>query len=80
MTVLYLLLLVPAALAVMMTPFAFDQGSTPEAWALVTKILALPLVVIATVVGMWVFYKLKLYWVAIVWSWLPVVNILMLFV
>lgn len=80
MTVLYLMLLIPAALAVMMTPFAFDQGPSPEAWALVTKILALPLVVIAAIVGMWMFYKLKLYWVAIAWSLLPVVNILLLFV
>ena len=80
MTVLYLLSLAPAALAVMMTPFAFDQGSTPEAWALVTKILVYPLVVIVTIAGAWIFYKLSLFWVAIAWSLLPIVNILLLFI
>lgn len=79
-TVLYLLSLVPAALAIMMTPFAFDQGSTPEAWALVTKILVYPLVVVVTIIGAWILYRLKLFWVAIGWSLLPVVNILLLFV
>ena len=79
MTVLYLLSLAPAALAVMMTPFAFDQGSTPEAWALVTKILVYPLVVIVTIAGAWIFYKLSLFWVAIAWSLLPIVNILLIF-
>ena len=79
MMVLYLLSLAPAALAVMMTPFAFDQGSTPEAWALVTKILAYPLVVIITLVGSWIFYRLGWFWVAIAWSLLPIVNILLIF-
>ncbi len=78
-TVLYLLSLAPAALAVMMTPFAFDQGSTPEAWALVTRILAYPLVVIITLVGSWIFYRLSWFWVAIVWSLLPIINILLIF-
>ena len=78
-TVLYLLSLAPAALAVMMTPFAFDQGSTPEAWALVTKILAYPLVVIISVVGSWIFYRLSWFWVAIAWSLLPIINILLIF-
>ena len=80
MTVLYLLSLVPAALAIMMTPFAFDQGSTPEAWALVTKILVYPLVVVVAIVGAWILYRLKLFWVAIGWSLLPILNILLLFV
>lgn len=80
MTVLYVLSLIPAALAVMMTPFAFDQGPSPEAWALVTKILAYPLVVVVSIVGSWIFYKLSLYWVAIAWSLLPIVNVLLLFI
>lgn len=80
MTVLYVISLGPALLAATMTPFAFDQGSSPEAWALVTKILAYPVVTVMAIAGMWLFYKLKLYWVAIGWSLLPVVNILLLFV
>lgn len=79
-TVLYLLSLAPAALAVMMTPFAFDQGSSPEAWALVTKILAYPLVVVVSVAGSWIFYRLSWFWVAIAWSLLPVLNILLFFI
>jgi hypothetical protein len=78
-TILYLLSLVPAALAIMMTPFAFDEGATPEAWALVTKILVYPLVVIISVVGSWIFYRLSWFWVAIAWSLLPIVNILLIF-
>lgn len=79
MTILYLLSLVPAAMAITLTPFAFDEGATPEAWALVTKILVYPLVVIVSIVGFWILYRLSWFWVAIAWSLLPVVNILLLF-
>ena len=65
---------------------AFADGPLPrsavprEAWALVTKILVYPLVVIVTIAGAWIFYKLSLFWVAIAWSLLPIVNILLLFI
>ncbi len=78
-TVLYLLSLAPAGLAILMTPFAFDQGPSDAAWALVTKVLVYPLVVVVALVGSWILYRLRLYWPAIVWSWLPLANILLLF-
>jgi hypothetical protein len=72
-SILYLLLLVPAAMFAMLSPFAFDSGTSPEAWQVFIFLVSTPFVLLGGLILPWIFYILKWYLAAIITAALPLV-------
>lgn len=74
LNILLLLCLIPAALAVMMSPMIFDApGSTEETAPrlMFTAVVSLPLFLLAGQVLSWIFFAKKRYRTALYFSLLP---------
>ena len=74
-TIVFGLSLLPAAMAVMMSPMAFDAGQSREAWTLVVLVWAYPVLVIVGLVVAWILYAFKAYRTAIAFSLLPLLDV-----
>ena len=74
-TIVFGLSLLPAALAVMMSPMAFDAGQSREAWTLVILVWAYPVLVIAGLLAAWILYSFKAYRTAVAVSLLPLLDV-----
>ncbi|MFP5287984.1 MAG: hypothetical protein ACLGI9_19765 [Thermoanaerobaculia bacterium] len=74
-TILFGLSLLPAAMAAMMSPMAFDAGESPEAWALVLLTLSYPVLVLLGLLVAWILYARRAYRTAIAFSLLPLLNV-----
>lgn len=70
-TILYLLLLVPAALFAMLSPFAFDSGTSSQAWQVFIFLVSTPFVLLGGLILPWIFYVLKWYLPAMITAALP---------
>ncbi len=77
-TVLFGLSLLPAAMAVMMSPMAFDAGESREAWTFVLSVWAYPVLVILGLLMAWIFYTARAYRTAIAFSLLPLLDVAVL--
>lgn len=73
LTVLWGLLLIPAVLFALMSPFAFDSGTTPEAWRVFYLMISFPFVLVGSVIFGWVLYAVRLYLPAFLAALLPVI-------
>ncbi len=74
-TAVFVLSLVPAALFVMMSPMAFDSGTSTDAWMIVISIWLYPLAVLLSVSGSWIAFAAKRYRFALIWSLLPLLDV-----
>ena len=77
-TSLFLLSLIPAAFFVMMSPMAFDSGASKESWMIVLPIWCYPPAVLLSVAGSWIAFAAKRYRFALIWSLLPLLNVVFL--
>jgi hypothetical protein len=75
-TVLFSLLLLPAGLAIMMSPMAFDAGVGAFAVALVAILLSYPLATLVSIPSSWIAYRRGAYRAAILLGLLPAAIIL----
>lgn len=73
LTVLWGLLLIPAVLFALMSPFAFDSGTTPEAWRVFYLMISFPFVLAGSIIFGWVLYAIRLYLPAFLAALLPVI-------
>jgi len=74
--VLWGLLLIPAVLFALMSPFAFDSGTTPEAWRVFYLMISFPFVLVGSIIFGWVLYAIRLYLPALLAALLPVIIFL----
>ncbi len=75
-TALFSLPLLPAGLAIMMSPMAFDSGVNSFAVALVAILLTYPLAMLVSIPSSWIAYRRGAYRAAILLSLLPTINVL----
>ncbi len=73
LTVLWGLLLIPAVLFALMSPFAFDSGTSPEAYRVFYMMIAFPFVLVGSLIFGWVLYAVRLYLPGFLAALLPVV-------
>lgn len=73
MTIVWLLALVPASLFALMFPFAFDQGTSPQAWTVAIGLLGGPFAIIGSLLLAWLLFAARLIKAAIVVMFLPLV-------
>lgn len=76
LTVLWGLLLIPAILFAEMSPFAFDSGTTPEAYRVFYLMISFPFVLVGSLIFGWVLYAIRLYLPGFLTALLPVVIFL----
>ena len=74
-TILFGLSLLPAAMAVLMSPMAFDAGASREAWTMAIIIWAYPVLVILGLLLAWILYAARSYRAAIAASLLPLLDV-----
>ncbi len=72
-TLLWILALLPAGAFALMSPFAFDSGTSDAAWRVFIGLIGMPFVLVLSTVIAWVMYALKWHAAAIVAALLPVV-------
>jgi hypothetical protein len=70
-TVLFGLSLLPAAMAALMSPMAFDAGESQEAWTFVLLVWASPVLVILGLLAAWILYAARACRTAVAISLLP---------
>lgn len=75
-TIVFGLSLFPAAMAVMMSPMAFDAGESAQAWTFVLAVWTYPVLVIIGLIAAWIFYAGRFYKTAVVCSLLPLADVL----
>ncbi|HEY7215472.1 MAG TPA: hypothetical protein VIC28_12630 [Thermoanaerobaculia bacterium] len=73
-TALFGLSLLPAAMAALMSPMAFDAGESREAWTFVLLVWAYPVLVILGLLAAWILYAARAYRTAIAASLLPLLD------
>lgn len=76
LTVLWGLLLIPAVLFALMSPFAFDSGTSSEAYRVFYMMIAFPFVLVGSLIFGWVLYAVRLYLPGFLAALLPVVSFL----
>jgi hypothetical protein len=74
-TIVFGLSLLPAAMAAMMSPMAFDSGESPEAWTLVLLVWSYPVLVLVGLLVAWILYASRAYRTAIAFSLLPLLGV-----
>ena len=74
-TIVFGLSLLPAALAVLVSPMAFDAGESREAWAFVITVWTYPVLVLLGLLGAWILYARRAYRAAIAFSLLPLLAV-----
>lgn len=77
LTVLWILLLIPAVLFALMSPFAFDSGTSPEAYRVFYMMIAFPFVLVGSLIFGWVLYAVRLHLPGFLVALLPVVIFLL---
>jgi hypothetical protein len=73
MTIIWLLVLVPAGLFAMMFPFAFDQGTSPQAWTVAIGLVGGPFAIIGSLLLAWLLFAARFIKAAAVVMFLPLV-------
>jgi hypothetical protein len=76
--IIMLLILIPAALGAIMSPFVFDSGASKRTWLIFGTLVALPILIILSQVVSWVAYVRHNYDFAFKVSLVPVLDILMI--
>lgn len=76
LTVLWGLLLMPAVLFALMSPFAFDSGTTREAYRVFYLMISFPFVLVGSLIFGWVLYAVRLHLPGFLVALLPVVIFL----
>ena len=74
-TIVFGLSLLPAAMAVLMSPMAFDAGPSREAWTMAIIIWAYPVLVILGLLLAWILYASRSYRTAILCCLLPLLDV-----
>jgi hypothetical protein len=74
-TIVFGLSLLPAAMFVLVSPMAFDSGESKEAWTFVLAVWAYPVLVLVGLIAAWIFYAVRLYRTAVVFSLLPLLDV-----
>ena len=71
LTILWAVLLIPALMFALMSPFAFDSGATEEAFRVFYLLISFPFVLLfSTIIG-WILYWFKRYILAVVFAMIP---------
>jgi hypothetical protein len=73
-TVVFGLSLLPAAMAVIMSPMAFDAGESRQVWTLVLLLWAYPVLVILSLLAAWILFAVRAHRTAIAVSLLPLLD------
>lgn len=72
-TVLWVLALLPAGAFALMSPFAFDSGTSDAAWRVFVGLIAMPFVLVFSTIIAWILFALKKHRASILAALLPVV-------
>ena len=78
LTVIYLILLVPAGLFAFISSFEFEAGATPDPLVVYLLFISLPFVLLLGTILAWLLYRFKIYRAALVVGFLPMLEILLL--
>jgi hypothetical protein len=73
LTVTWVLALFPAGAFALMSPFAFDSGTSEGAWRVFIGLIGMPVVLVLSTLIAWVLFGLKKYTAAIVLVLAPLV-------
>ena len=73
MTIAWLLALVPAGLFALMSPFAFDQGASPQATRVAVGLIGGPFALIGSLLLAWLLFAARLIKPAVIAMLLPLV-------
>lgn len=76
--IIMLLILIPAALGAIMSPFVFDSGASRMTWLIFGTLVALPILIVSTQIIAWIAYVRHNYDFAFKVSLVPVFDILMI--
>src|SRR3989304_5444451 len=71
LTILWVLLLIPAGMFALLSPFAFDNGVTDEAFQVFYILISFPFVLLFSPIIAWILYRLKLDLPAVIIALLP---------
>ena len=70
--------LLPAAMAVMFSPMAFDSGQSAQTWTLVLLVWAYPVLVVLGLLAGWVLYAIRAYRTSVALTLLPLLDAVVL--
>lgn len=79
-TIFLVLSLLPAAMAVLVSPMAFDAGPSRQVWSLAIIVWAYPVLVILGLVVAWILYAARAYRTSVAFSLLPLLDVVALVV
>jgi hypothetical protein len=71
LTILWAVLLIPAVMFALLSPFAFDSGATPAAFQVFYMLISFPFVLLIAPVIAWILYWLKLHTLAVIVACIP---------
>lgn len=77
-TIAFVLALIPVAGAMIMSPMMFDSGPSTGLWILLGTIWTMPISILASIIGSWVFYKAGKYPIALGLIGLPFAHALVI--
>lgn len=73
MTIIWLLALVPAGMFALMSPFAFDQGVSPQATRVAVGLIGGPFALVGALLLAWLLFAARLIKPAVIAMFLPLV-------
>ena len=80
MTILWLLALLPAGAFALMSPFAFDQGTSDAAWRVFVGLIGAPFALLLSLLVAWVLFAARLYKAAVVVMLFPALYLVVFFI
>lgn len=80
LSVIYLILFLPAAVFAFFTSFAFEGGATPDPLLLYLCFLSPPFVILLGTIAAWLLYRFKAYRAALVVGFIPLLELLVILI